>query len=219
MHPIQHISMLIAGGVLLGTRYNAFFEINGTCPKGSEGETFINNGKFSLMNTAMMAHGLSLVLHWMYQLLNHYEVKVVANMCLVSKMVLFFISILKIQSSIDFTECADVLNKSQVMAWLTFEVLMFYINLISLSAFIFIQNFKQFKSIRDRVGLAGNARKVQDFLNYSKDDLHWWSAWFNQLCLATLALIFKNSTTKGQDIKLSVIELFIKHAFGLFLVR
>ena len=103
---------------------------------------------------------------------------------------------------------------------MTFEVLMFYINLISFSAFIFIQNIKKFKSIRDRVGLAGNARKVQDFLNYSKNDIHWWSAWFNQLMLCVLALVFRrNSTTQGLDIKLSVIEIFIKHAFGAFLVR
>ena len=46
----------------------------------------------------MMAHAGALILHYMSQLLNHYEVKVVANLCLVSKMVLFFISILKIQS-------------------------------------------------------------------------------------------------------------------------
>jgi len=45
------------------------------------------------------------------------------------------------------------------MAWLTYEVLCFYFNLISLGVFIFINNIKKFKSIRDRLGLAGKARK------------------------------------------------------------
>ena len=60
-----------------------------------------------------------------------------------------------------------------------------------------------------------------DFLNYAKDDIHWWSSWFNQLCLCILALVFRanNVASSGVDINLSVVELFIKHAFGAFLIR
>jgi len=36
-----------------------------------------------------------------------------------------------IQSRIDFVDCALETNKSQVMAWLTFEVSIFYLNLTS----------------------------------------------------------------------------------------
>ena len=77
------------------------------------------------------------------------------------------------------------------MAWLTYEVLMFYLNLVSMSVFIFINNIKPFLSIRDRMELSGNQRKTLDFLNYSKDDIHWWSAWFNILALGILTLIFR----------------------------
>jgi len=79
-----------------------------------------------------------------------------ANIFLMLKMMFYFIAILRIQSSIDFTKGSAVTDKSQVMAWLTFEVLVFYLNIISMVAFILIQNFKKFKSIRDRVGLAGD---------------------------------------------------------------
>jgi len=104
-----------------------------------------------------------------------------------------------------------------VMAWLTFEVLTFYLNILSMAAFIFIQNIKKFKSIRDRVGLAGDQRKKVDFLVYSRDDIHWWSCWFIQVSLSILALVFRNNSSI--DIKWSVIEVFTKHVLGAFLIR
>ena len=219
MHPLMHVTMLISGTVLLTTNNEKFFEIEGTCPKGTEGEYFMMGGKYEFMRYAMAAHAGALTLHWMYQILNHWEIKVLANICLVSTMAMFFILILRIQAGIDFTECAKETGRSQVMAWLTYEVVLFYVNLISLAAFIFIQNIKQFKSIRDRIGLAGNQRKTVDFLNYAKDDIHWWSAWFNQFVMCILALVFRANNNTDVDIKMSVIEVFAKHAFGAFLVR
>jgi len=76
---------------------------------------------------------------------------------------------------------------------LTFEVLLFYINLSSLSVFIFINIFKKFRSIRDREGLAGRQRKSTDFLNYAKEDIHWWQTWFNQLLLSICVLVFRKN--------------------------
>ena len=131
-------------------------------------------------------------------------------------MISFFVTF-RIQSSIDFNECHDVTDNSQVMAWLTYEVLAFYLNLISMGVFIFINNFKTFKSIRDRLGLAGEQRKTMDFLQYSKDDLYWWQAWFIQVSLVILALMFREGNTA--QIKWSVIEVFAKHILGAYLVR
>ena len=113
-----------------------------------------------------------------------------------------------------------MVGKSQVFAWLTMEVLLFYINLSSLSFFIFVNLFKKYRSIRDRVGLAGKQRKTVDFLTYAKDDIHWWSTWFNQFVLSIAVLIFrKNVKYRGADLTLSIIELFAKHFFGLYLIR
>ena len=78
-------------------------------------------------------------------------------------------------------------------AWLTIEVLLFYINLGSLGWFIFFNMIKKYRSIRDRVGLAGRQRKHTDFLNYAKEDVHWWSTWFNQFVLSIMVLIFRKS--------------------------
>ena len=49
MHPLQHMSMLATGLILLGTRKDKFFEINGTCPEGTEGAEFVNGNKFVFM--------------------------------------------------------------------------------------------------------------------------------------------------------------------------
>jgi hypothetical protein len=56
-----------------------------------------------------------------------------------------------------------------------------------------------------------------DFLTYCKDDIYWWQAWFTQLCLCVLALVFRNKV--NIDIKWSVIEVFTKHILGAFLIR
>lgn len=95
---------------------------------------------------------------------------------------------------------------------------MFYINLGSLAVFIFLNLFKKYKSIRDRLGLAANERKTTDFLNYAKDDIHWWSTWYNQFFLCICVLIFRKSANKI-DISMSAVEVFGKHLFGAYLIR
>jgi hypothetical protein len=139
----------------LGTRYDKFYEINGTCPEGTEGAAFVDGDKYKYMMFAMTAHGSALVLHWLHKLFEHYEMKVFASFLIVTKMIIFFSLMIQIQSGTDFTECSDVVGKSQIFAFLTIEVLLFYINLSSLSMFIFVNIFKKYKSIRDREGLAG----------------------------------------------------------------
>ena len=140
--------------------------------------------------------------------MNHYEVRVLANVFLVGKMMIYLIMVLKIQSGIDYVECSSITDKSKVMAWLTYEVLAFYCNIISLAVFIFIQNIKKFRSIRDRLGLAGDMRKTTDFLTYAKDDVYWWSAWFVQFSLCVLGLLFRQNTDKI-DIRWSAVEVFL----------
>lgn len=87
-----------------------------------------------------------------------------------------------------------------------------------MSVFIFINIFKKYRSIRDRNGLAGRQRKTMDFLNYAKDDIHWWSTWFNQFALALAVILFRNSA-KAEIDTFSVVEVFTKHFFGAYLIR
>lgn len=45
MHPLQHMAMLATGAILLSTRPEKFYQINGTCPAGTEGEKFVEGDK------------------------------------------------------------------------------------------------------------------------------------------------------------------------------
>ena len=74
------------------------------------------------------------------------------------------------------------------MAWLYFEVLCFYLNIIAMAVFLLINSCKKFVSLKDRYGLSITQRNQTDFLSYCKDDIHWFSLWFTQLLLSVLAL-------------------------------
>ena len=82
-----------------------------------------------------------------------------------------------------------------VMAWLTYEVVAFYLNIISVVFFLIVASFKKFKTIRERLGFAGQERKSVDFLTYVKDDIHWWQLWFVQLTLYICGLAFRTTTS------------------------
>jgi len=115
MHPLQHLSMLITGLILLGTRYEKFYEISGTCPENTEGAAFIAGDKEKFMTYAMTAHAAACILHWFNQIFNHFEMKVIATFFTVAKMIIFFIIMIKIQSGTDFddksgAECVEVIS-------------------------------------------------------------------------------------------------------------
>lgn len=86
-----------------------------------------------------------------------------------------------VQSSILFDKCREgIVDSSQVMAWLNFEIMAFYLNIIAMGVFmLFSQTCRKYKSIRERVGLASETRKEMDFLSYCSEDLHWFQLWFS----------------------------------------
>ena len=80
---------------------------------------------------------------------------------MITKVFVYVLAVFIVQSGIVFDECrTDVVDNSMVMAWLTFEVLAFYLNIISMGVFLLLSSCKKFKSIRDRVGLSGDLRKT-----------------------------------------------------------
>jgi hypothetical protein len=83
------------------------------------------------MNYSYAMHGSALFLHLISEFLYNKGIKILATFFIVAKMLVYLVLILLIQSRIDFVDCALETNKSQVMAWLTFEVSIFYLNLTS----------------------------------------------------------------------------------------
>ena len=96
------------------------------------------------------------------------------NLCMVLKVLIVLYATVFVQSIITYDECNDVTDQMHVMVWLTYETVVFYLNLIGIIVFLFISTRVQFKTVRDRLGLAGDLRKKLDFLTYASDDLHWW---------------------------------------------
>ena len=92
-----------------------------------------------------------------------------------------------------FKDCrTDIVDDAQVMAWLTVEVMAFYLNIVAMATFlVFSTIFIKYKSIKDRCGMSPQSRKQMDLLTYCKDDLHWFCCWFTQAALCVLALLQK----------------------------
>jgi hypothetical protein len=79
-----------------------------------------------------------------------------------------------VQTCIIFEDCRDEsIDESQVMAWLSYEIVAFYLNIVAMSVFLLFSSVKKFYSIRERLGFATDQRKKSDFLNYCKEDIHW----------------------------------------------
>ena len=165
----------------------------------------------------LTAHLVSIVLHYLYQVLNHYDHKTIANCLLVAKVGLYLYAVMEVQTGITFEECNEVTDASHVMAWLTYEVIAFYLNLISVVFFLIFASFKKFKTIRERFGFAGQERKYADFLAYCYEDLHWWQLWFVQAGLYLCGLLFRRN--KDRVIGLSAIQTALVLALGAALIR
>lgn len=77
-------------------------------------------------------------------------------MFLILKILIYLYTVVVVQSGIIFDNCAEITDKSWVMAWLTYEIMAFYYNLISIIFFLAISKIKRFKSIKERMGYALN---------------------------------------------------------------
>lgn len=59
------------------------------------------------------------------------------------------------------------------MAILLFEVMIFFLTIVSTICFLITSRFISFKTLRERAGFGGRMRYEIDFLDFVKDDLHW----------------------------------------------
>lgn len=87
------------------------------------------------------------------------------------------------------------------MAWLNYEILAFYLNMLAMAMFLLISSCKKFTSIRDRrgLGLGLDVTKKMDFLTYCKNDIHWFCLWFTQVMLSVLAFVKSEKELAASD--------------------
>ena len=123
-----------------------------------------------------------------------------------------------VQNGIDYDYCSDVTDKMPVMAWLTYEVAAFYLNILSLVVFLTIASVKKFRTFREREGFAGNMRKNLDFLTYCTEDVHWFQVWFTQVGLFTIGILFRAAGDLKDSIGIATSECAALLLFGAFLM-
>lgn len=188
------MSLLFTALILQSLDYEKFYAVTGTCDD-ADATNFMTHGKYMLMFWMMTSHLIAILFHYAHQVLNHYEYKTWANLFLVLKVGISLYAVMKVQVGVTFPNCTEVTDRMHVMAWLTYEVVAFYLNIISVVFFLIVASFKKFKTIRERLGFAGQERKSVDFLTYVKDDIHWWQLWFVQLTLYICGLAFRTTTS------------------------
>lgn len=146
----------------------------------------------------MAAHLAAIVCHYVSELLTKHGRKVAGGWFMLFKIFSYVFMHFILQGDIIFDECRDgIIDESQVMAWLSYEVVAFYLNIIAMSVFLLLSSIKKFHSIRERLGFTTDQRKTSDFLNYCKDDIHWFCAWFTMLSLCVMALVSRTRSHEG----------------------
>ena len=174
MHPVSHIILLVTGLTLVLYDQERFYEVAGTCPASAiAANDFMSTGKYELMFASLSAHLFAALAHYIGQAANHYGYKTISSVLTVAKVLTYLWTVMSVQNGIDYRDCAETTNKMWVMAWLTYDVMCFYLNIMGIVVFLGIASLCKFKSFREREGFAGTARKTQDFLQYCREDIHW----------------------------------------------
>ena len=218
MHPLMHLSLLTAGSMLRFVNSDKFYDIpnKATCTSGQKALEFIDFGSEWYMNYITVAHMIAIAAHYLSDYFSTRN-KLITGAFMIAKIFTYFFTHYVVQSGIIFEECRDgIIDESQVMAWLSYEVIAFYLNIIAMGVFILFSSCKKFYTLRDRMGLSGDRRKSQDFLNYIKEDIHWFCMWFTMLMLTVLALVMR--TRSHEAISKSVGVLFTRHFLELVLM-
>lgn len=108
-----------------------------------------------------MAHFVAIICHYLSGLLTKKGIRVIGGLLMLIKIFSYYFAHFTLQTDIIFDECRkNMVDESQVMAWLSYEVVAFYLNIVAMSVFLLFSSFKKFYSMRDRLGFAENNRKT-----------------------------------------------------------
>jgi hypothetical protein len=77
--------------------------------------------------------------------------KVLANLALIAKVFIYTFAQFYVQTGIILPNCRNSLNESQVVAWLSYEVCAFYMNITAVGIFLLFSTISKYKSVKDRV--------------------------------------------------------------------
>mmetsp|Transcript_9819 Transcript_9819/g.16533 ORF Transcript_9819/g.16533 Transcript_9819/m.16533 type:complete len:220 (-) Transcript_9819:920-1579(-) len=104
-----------------------------------------------------------------------------------------------------------------MIAWLLFEVVMFYFHIFSAIIFLVTSRFMSFRPMRERLGLGGNLRYKIDFLEYCQDDIHWFLILFTQVFLTFQAYVYRTRKEDKHFMSLTLLVLkYIMEGWAIY---
>lgn len=71
---------------------------------------------------------------------------------------------------------------------LLFDVMIFYLTILGIIVFLLFSRMVSFKTLRERAGYGGNMRYQIDFLDFCKNDIHWFLVMFTLTMLKIFSL-------------------------------
>jgi len=84
----------------------------------------------------------------------------------------------------------------RISAWILYQVMIFYFNLGAQFIFLVASRIVSFRTLAERHDFGGNKRYQIDWLDFVKDDIHW----FNILIIEIGLCIYGNSVRAHRDI-------------------
>jgi hypothetical protein len=97
-------------------------------------------------------------------------------------------------------------------------ILIFYFNIIALILHLIVSRFVSFRTIRERDNKGGDIRYRTDFLDFCKEDVHWFTIWMCQIFLCYYSLKVRSHRAKISitvSLTLVIIKLLI---FGALMI-
>ena len=73
------------------------------------------------------------------------------------------------------------------IVWIFYQIVIFYLNIASQIIFLFSSRFVSFRTIREKAGLGGQKRNKVDFLDFVKNDIHYFIILVSEVFLFGLA--------------------------------
>ena len=114
------------------------------------------------------------------------------------KIALNSVSIMNAQVQLDLCIVNDKIidkpgSKHHIRNWLFLSVQVFYLNVFGQILFLVISRMISFRTLRERATLGAYFRYRTDFLDYVKDDVHWFIIYVQQIFLSIICIYLREN--------------------------
>ena len=88
---------------------------------------------------------------------------------------------------------------NHIRNWLFLAVQVFYLNVVGQVIFLILSRIISFRTLRERATLGAYFRYRSDFLDYVKDDIHWFIIYVTEILLAIICVYLRKGSTETNN--------------------